>query len=106
MSHGEWMPFGEGCVAVECTPPLRGADGHLTIEGSVIAAEGRSERRKALWCKHEKHMPRYDEQHTKRYKLTPEQVRELYPRFEGECSECGRNVTLYASNFHYMAGDW
>lgn len=99
-------PIAPEVLRVEATPPLRDADGHLTIEGSVIAAEGRTERRKSLWCKHEKHMPRYDEQHTKRYNLTPEQVRRMYPRFEGECSECGRNVTLYGSWLHYLAGDW
>ena len=94
MSHGE------------SHVPLRDEQGHLTIEGTVVAAQGRADRRASLQCDHKKHMPRYDEQYTRMYRLTPEQVREMYPRFEGECSECGRNVTLYASNFHYMSGDW
>ena len=106
MSHGEWIPFGNGCVSIECTLPLRDEEGHLTIEGSVVASEGRAERRRAQWCEHKKHMPRYDEQHAKRYNLTPEQVRRMYPRFDGECSECGRNVTLYGSWLHFLAGDW
>lgn len=33
-------------------------------------------------------------------------VREQYPRFSGNCPDCGERMIGYASFEHYVAGDW
>lgn len=34
------------------------------------------------------------------------EIRRRWPRFMGECPDCGGNVIVYASYAHYIAGDW
>lgn len=38
--------------------------------------------------------------------LSATEVRKRFPRFQGACPNCGKNVIAYASMYHYMAGDW
>lgn len=33
-------------------------------------------------------------------------VRKHYPRFYGECPDCGASIIRYASFLHYIMGDW
>jgi len=55
-------------------------------------------------CKHEKHMPYFNEEDAK--KLSTEEIREKYPRYRGMCIDCKAQVILYASFAHYLYGDW
>lgn len=55
-------------------------------------------------CKHLSVMPTFDEKAAEG--LTVNEIRERWPRFMGECPECGGHVILYASFVHYIAGDW
>ena len=55
-------------------------------------------------CEHQAHTPAFDAQAC-RY-LSPEQVREQYPRYEGTCTACHARIILYASLEHFHAGEW
>jgi hypothetical protein len=57
-------------------------------------------------CPHSKCMPQYDSEKVKKENMSPERVRELYPRFCGQCPDCGEQLIQYASFEHYLAGDW
>lgn len=55
-------------------------------------------------CDHAASMPKFD-------KIAAEglgsyEVRERWPRFMGNCAECGQMVILYESFEHYLMGDW
>lgn len=55
-------------------------------------------------CKHEKCQPAFDEERAK--SMTVEEVRKEFPRFFGNCPDCGTQVISYASRAHYVFGDW
>ena len=55
-------------------------------------------------CDHRQHVPHFNEQDA-RY-LSMEQVRKDWPRYQGLCSACGADITLYASITHMQAGGW
>jgi hypothetical protein len=38
--------------------------------------------------------------------LPPEEIRERWPRFFGPCPDCKATVIAYASQEHYIFGDW
>jgi hypothetical protein len=38
--------------------------------------------------------------------LPPEEIRRIWPRFEGVCPDCQSQLILYASAEHYTCGDW
>lgn len=57
-------------------------------------------------CQHEKCVPKIDISDDELAKLTTEEVRQRYPRFDGQCPDCGQRVIFYASNMHYIAGDY
>lgn len=38
--------------------------------------------------------------------LSEDDVRKRWPRFEGECPDCGQRIIAYASTAHFVAGDW
>lgn len=33
-------------------------------------------------------------------------IRKRFPRFHGNCPDCGQQLIKYASFEHYIAGDW
>lgn len=39
------------------------------------------------------------------YELTRE-IRKRWPRFFGNCPDCGQQVIKYASSAHFVWGDW
>ena len=55
-------------------------------------------------CSHPKCLPEFDEQASRL--LTVGEIQKRWPRFWGECPDCGENVIAYASIGHYIAGDW
>ncbi len=55
-------------------------------------------------CKHESAMPQFDEQAAAG--LDADEVRKRWPRFFGNCPDCGEQLIAYASFHHYIAGDW
>lgn len=55
-------------------------------------------------CQHEKTIPDFDEEAAKGLDAT--EVRKRWPRFFGECPDCGVQIISYASNMHYHSGDW
>jgi hypothetical protein len=55
-------------------------------------------------CPHESVMPAFDEQAAEG--MSSAEIKEKYPRFMGECPDCGQHVILYASFMHYICGDW
>lgn len=56
-------------------------------------------------CDHALHTPPF-EASVIDPEASTEEVRKRFPRFMGECSECGGYVILYASLEHYIRGDW
>jgi hypothetical protein len=55
-------------------------------------------------CPHARVMPTFDAIEARG--LNSAQVRKRWPRFKGECPDCGDRMIAYASFEHYMAGDW
>lgn len=56
-------------------------------------------------CKHPRlTIPIFDE--VTAHGLTPDEVRERWPRSDEECPDCGSMVIGYASFIHFVAGDW
>lgn len=55
-------------------------------------------------CEHTRHMPTFDEVAARG--LSADTVRQLWPRYMGQCEDCGQHVILYASFMHYISGDW
>jgi len=39
-------------------------------------------------------------------KMPAAEVQQKYPRYWGDCEDCGQEVILYGSYTHYLAGDW
>lgn len=61
------------------------------------------ERRQAA-CAHPRCQPDFDSEAAK--SMTPDQVKQKYPRFYGQCPDCKAHLSVYASFEHYIAGDW
>lgn len=59
-------------------------------------------------CKHEKCTPQYDEKQMEIDASTMSMTvfREKYPRFDGNCPDCGVHLISYASYDHYLMGSW
>lgn len=57
-----------------------------------------------IWCTHETVKPKFDREKAK--DKTVEEIRKLWPRFEGVCPRCGQRLILYATYEHYAMGDW
>lgn len=76
------------------------------IDGIILDMRVLSERKweEQTDCRHKSVMPTFDEEAAK--KLSAEEVRERWPRFDGTCPECGRRLILYASYAQYILGDW
>jgi hypothetical protein len=56
-------------------------------------------------CKHEKCTPEYD--HEEAIKINDAwEIKKRFPRFSGQCPDCGACVIMYASFDHYIMGDW
>jgi hypothetical protein len=55
-------------------------------------------------CKHEKTFPEFNVEIAKN--LSVYEVRKLYPRFSGNCPDCGVYMIAYGSYEHYLYGDW
>ena len=55
-------------------------------------------------CEHKSVMPKFDEEQA--LHMSPLTVRKVFPRFEGKCPDCGKELTLYASEKHYVYGDF
>lgn len=75
-------------------------------EGMGAVSDERNLEREARQeaCTHYKIMPKFDEEAAKG--LTAHEVRAKWPRFYGECPDCGQRGIYYASYVHYIAGDW
>lgn len=59
-----------------------------------------------LRCLHLSARARIDFDEERGFSMTPEEVRSKWPRFFGECPDCGTSCIIYASLAHYVAGDW
>lgn len=58
-------------------------------------------------CEHTKHVPQYDHAEMRKDgRLSVEEFRAKYPRYQGICEDCGAQVICYASYTHYIMGDW
>lgn len=55
-------------------------------------------------CAHAKVMPNYDDKDFEG--LDEFEIRKRFPRFHGECPDCGARLILYSSTLHYVMGDW
>lgn len=53
--------------------------------------------------KHERCKVEFDEADAN---LPEWEIRRRWPRFDGECPDCGKRMIVYASATHYIAGDW
>lgn len=71
----------------------------LNAKGPVIAL-GRLQQGVEGAC----HLPIFDEEAARG--LDAHDVRRHWPRFDGTCAVCGWNGIAYASNMHYISGDW
>jgi hypothetical protein len=57
-------------------------------------------------CEHTKCAVSFDEEAAKLLKENTDEIRKLWPRFEGKCPDCGSLLIKYASYAHYVYGDW
>lgn len=57
-------------------------------------------------CYHDVVQPFVDLPDDELLSMEASEVRRRFPRFQGYCPRCRKLVTLYASNAHYIAGDW
>ena len=55
-------------------------------------------------CQHEKCTVTYDAEAAKG--LDEFEIRRRFPRFSGNCPDCGVQLIKYASYEHYIMGDW
>lgn len=55
-------------------------------------------------CRHVKHIPAFDQDQAAN--IPSSEVRKRWPRFEGICEDCGKRVIVYASDMHYIRGDY
>lgn len=56
-------------------------------------------------CEHPRlPQPEFDQE--KAQKLSHTEIRQIYPRTDAECPDCGFHIILYASMAHYVFGDW
>ena len=55
-------------------------------------------------CPHDGVVVNYDDEVARG--MTTRAVRARFPRFFGQCPECGETLIKYASWAHYGAGDW
>jgi hypothetical protein len=99
-------PFNKPEVPQTCTNP----DGLCFICDSEGPCECPGRRRvepvQESNCTHPKCVPPngFDEEAAK--KVDAHEVRQLWPRFYGDCPDCGQGVIGYASKMHYYMGDW
>jgi len=56
-------------------------------------------------CEHPKTTPPFDAEEARKLNDAGE-VRKKFPRFFGQCPDCGAQVIGYASYEHYIMGDW
>lgn len=55
-------------------------------------------------CTHPQVMPQYRDADFEN--LSASEIKQKFPRFFGQCPDCGEQVILYSSTLHYIAGDW
>jgi hypothetical protein len=55
-------------------------------------------------CKHSSIKVEFDSERARG--MSVEQVRKIWPRFNGTCPECKELVIIYASIDHYILGDY
>lgn len=55
-------------------------------------------------CEHKNINVPYDPVEAKN--MTAEEIKLKFPRFWGNCPDCGQPMIAYASFEHYIAGDW
>lgn len=55
-------------------------------------------------CDHDAVKVEFDEEAAKG--LDAHEVQRRWPRFFGQCPECGQQLIKYASMAHYLHGDW
>jgi hypothetical protein len=57
-------------------------------------------------CKHPRCLPPNGFDEEAAHKVDASEVRRLWPRFFGDCPDCGVGVIGYVSRMHYYMGDW
>lgn len=72
------------------------------MDNTIVISETKGH--DALNCLHLQHTPVFSAAAC--IHLSPEQVRERYPRFDSICTVCKLKCTIYASLDHAMAGGW
>lgn len=76
----------------------------MTEEINARLAKAADEGRKKNDCSHPKCLPAFDKELAKN--MSSGMVKRLWPRFEGNCPDCGSQLIAYASFEHYISGDW
>lgn len=74
------------------------------IDANIKAAEARTVESKREGCQHANLPVKYDSADCAGKDSA--YVRKHYPRFYGNCPDCGVHMLGYASSEHYYAGDW
>lgn len=77
---------------------------YLSYAGVKTKIVGRVEVDKAASCRHFGCIPPFDEKAA--IGLDDREARKRWPRFHGVCLECGESLIAYASESHYILGDW
>lgn len=74
------------------------------LQASIAEAEKRTVDAKAEGCQHANLPVKYDAEDCAG--KSADYVRVHYPRFYGECPDCGERMIGHASFEHFVAGDW
>lgn len=80
----------------EASPPCARCDGTGRVDCADDDPAGE--------CKHVGVVVEFDEAAARG--LSDTDVRARWPRFCGECTDCGCSLIKYASTMHYVMGDW
>jgi len=57
-------------------------------------------------CRHLRVHVEFDEEEMLRLNMSSADVQRRWPRFWGNCPDCGEMLIKYASAIHFIAGDW
>jgi len=72
--------------------------------GFRVSHRRRSRTEACSECEHKSCKVEFDEEAAR--SMTEYEIKRRWPRFEGECPDCGGRVIKYASASHYIQGDW
>lgn len=83
----------------------KASEDHAAIRKDLVKDLGINEETVQNACTHEKCTPEYD--HAEAVRINDAwEIKKRFPRFHGQCPDCGASVIGYASFEHYIMGDW